>query len=380
MRDLAARIGISDVGLKKLLRSHGIAAPPQGHWNKVHAGKAVMSPPKPPQRGPGESGRIRLDGRFRGHVPESGPMPMEGPFASKRVPEDLDEFRQWELAAIGKVPLRRDLTRPHPGLSVILAKDEKRRQKYAQNGWAWDRPKHDAPLARRHLRILDAILRAAAKRGHNGYVHEGDQGLTVNLTVGEITHGLLLTRASGRPLSESDLQQLPMATPLRVVIQRPWSKKELAAWEDGKEVKLEGRIAAIVAEVIVSAEATFRRSLVEAKEAEERHQRWLEEMRLKELERLREKRIADLKTSGELLRQAEEIRLLVARVEAALLSSADGAIDADRIVKWKQWALGQADAIDPVISGEVMVHLHVPPLDDCHDDRGNAKEGAIPIQ
>lgn len=65
MRDLAARIGISDVGLKKLLRSHGIAAPPQGHWNRVHAGKAVMSPPKPPQRGPGESGRVQ------GHAPRT---------------------------------------------------------------------------------------------------------------------------------------------------------------------------------------------------------------------------------------------------------------------------------------------------------------------
>ena len=31
MRDLAAKIGISDVGLKKLLKGHGIVTPLQGH-------------------------------------------------------------------------------------------------------------------------------------------------------------------------------------------------------------------------------------------------------------------------------------------------------------------------------------------------------------
>lgn len=79
MRDLAATIGISDVGLKKLLKAHGIVTPPQGHWNRVHADRPVTAPPKPPARGPGESGRVRLDPRFRGHVPEAAPVPEEGP-------------------------------------------------------------------------------------------------------------------------------------------------------------------------------------------------------------------------------------------------------------------------------------------------------------
>jgi len=41
MRDLAAKVGLSDVGLKKLLRAHGIITPPQGYWNKIKAGKPV---------------------------------------------------------------------------------------------------------------------------------------------------------------------------------------------------------------------------------------------------------------------------------------------------------------------------------------------------
>jgi len=41
MRDLAAKVGISDVGLKKILKAHGIVTPPSGHWNRVHAGRPV---------------------------------------------------------------------------------------------------------------------------------------------------------------------------------------------------------------------------------------------------------------------------------------------------------------------------------------------------
>lgn len=36
MRELAAKLGLSDVGLKKLLKGVGVVTPPQGHWNRVH--------------------------------------------------------------------------------------------------------------------------------------------------------------------------------------------------------------------------------------------------------------------------------------------------------------------------------------------------------
>jgi hypothetical protein len=39
MRNAAAEIGISDVGLKKVCARHRVPVPPQGYWNKVHAGQ-----------------------------------------------------------------------------------------------------------------------------------------------------------------------------------------------------------------------------------------------------------------------------------------------------------------------------------------------------
>ncbi len=57
MRELAARVGMSDVGLKKLLRSYGVSGLPQGHWNRVHAGRPVPAPPAAPARGHATSDR-----------------------------------------------------------------------------------------------------------------------------------------------------------------------------------------------------------------------------------------------------------------------------------------------------------------------------------
>lgn len=85
MRDLATRMQMSDVGLKKLLRTHGVSGPPQGHWNRVHAGRPVSEPPAAPARRPGEKPYIHVDGRFV-DLPEA-PLPLSaGPFASAKVP------------------------------------------------------------------------------------------------------------------------------------------------------------------------------------------------------------------------------------------------------------------------------------------------------
>lgn len=135
MHSLAADIGISDVGLKKLLQGHGVTCPPQGYWNRVRAGKRVPERPCPPPRRAGQSERMRLDARFT-RVMEAAPAPPStGPFVSALVPEDLEELRARELKAIGRVPAPRDLKRPHPALLPLLQRDEKRRKKLKAQSW-----------------------------------------------------------------------------------------------------------------------------------------------------------------------------------------------------------------------------------------------------
>lgn len=44
MRDVAAEIGISDLGLRKVCVKSGVDTPPQGHWRKVVTGAPIATP------------------------------------------------------------------------------------------------------------------------------------------------------------------------------------------------------------------------------------------------------------------------------------------------------------------------------------------------
>lgn len=369
MRDLAAAIGISDVGLKKQFRAHGIATPPQGHWNRVHAGRPAAPPPRPPGRGPGESGRVTLDPRFRGHVPEATPMPEEGPFASPLVPENLGELRANELKAIGKAAAPRDLSRPPIGMARLLRKEVERREKAAASRWSSDEAHFHSPLTQRQLRLFAGLLAALAKRGHSGEVWEDTHALRTRCRIGGETIGLRF-EVIGKHRTEwiygqqRPARDLPAKTPLRLSLDRSLRVPVTVAWSDSDSQPLEKHIAEIAADVIVAGEASFRQGLVEARERDEAHRRWEEERRLARLAELESKRRADLRTSGELLRQADEIRTLVAGVELALVHGNSPEWSPAQVSRWKLWALAEANRIDPVLSGQVLTHLHVPELDD----------------
>lgn len=61
MRTLGQELGISDVGLKKVCRRHGIPTPPQGYWNKKAAGHKVHQLLLPPSTEP-RPDRIHIEG------------------------------------------------------------------------------------------------------------------------------------------------------------------------------------------------------------------------------------------------------------------------------------------------------------------------------
>lgn len=368
MRDLAARIGISDVGLKKLLRSSGFETPPQGYWNRVLAGRPVPPRPKPPDRRPGERGRVLLDGRFRGHVPEATPIAEDGPFASRYVPESLADLYTSELAAIGRAPAPRDLSRPAVGLARLLRKEEERRVKQAASRWSSDGPQHGNPLAQRQLRILSGLFTALEKRRNACEAREDNSELRASCRIGDRDIGIRFDvvgkhRTEMRYGYHRPARDLPANTPLRLSIDRKFRAQIACEWADAPGLPLEKRLAEIAAALVVAGEASFRQSLVEYREREERHRQWQEEVRLKHLAALREKRLFDLRTSGDLLRQARDIRELVSRVEQAMRQGDRPVVDGEQLEKWRHWALAEADAIDPIRSGQILSHLVVPELD-----------------
>jgi anti-sigma28 factor (negative regulator of flagellin synthesis) len=131
------------------------------------------------------------------------------------------------------------------------------------------------------------------------------------------------------------------------------------SWQDDEGGTLETKIPTIAAGVIVAGEARFRRSLREAEERSEQLRILEEKRRQEELAARNQERLESLHRSGELLRQAEDIRALVARVRQAIV---DGTADVDpaTIAAWEQWALSEADKIDPVRSGQITTHLRAP--------------------
>lgn len=362
MRNLAAKVGISDVGLRKLLTSQGILLPPQGHWNRVHAGRKIQSPPKPKPRGPGETGRIELDSRFRGLIRASGPIPEEGPFASAAVPEDLVELRELELKAIGRVSVSRDLGRAHPALTQLLKREAQLREKQAASNWPWDRPEWDGPLAQRQLRIIDGLLKTLSGRGHSAWSRYSQGELQIYVTIGPRHFQLRFGKAGHCGGDRAPARELPSSTKLTLSVDHTSRSGLATRWSDGPQ-RLEQQIASIAADLIVLGEEAFRLGLVEQREWDEQRRRWAEERRREEEERLEKKRLEDLKESGALLRKAAEIRTLVDQVAAAV-ANGGMAVTSEQLAHWQAWALGQADRLDPVLSGQVLSHLVVPALDD----------------
>lgn len=318
-------------------------------------------PPQPKPRGPGESGRIELDKRFRGLVPEAGPIPEDGPFASAAVPEDLAELHKLELRAVGRVSVSRDLERAHPALGQLLKREAQRREKAETSHWPWDRPEWDGPLAQRQLRIFDALLTTLSKRGHSAWSRYSQGELQVYITIGPRHFQLGFSKSGHRGGERAPSRELPASAKLALSIDHKSRGGLVTSWSDGAQ-RLEQQIASIAADIIVLGEDAFRQGLVEQREWEEQRRRWAEEARRAELKRLEEKRLADLKESGALLHKAAEIRALVEQVATAV-GNGSVAVTSDQLARWQAWALAQADRLDPVLSGQVLSHLVVPALD-----------------
>jgi hypothetical protein len=362
IRELAAKTGLSDVGLRKWFVAHGVARPPQGYWNKAHASRRTSPRPKALARRAGETGRIRLEGRLADLVTCVDPIPVDGPFASAVVPEDLEQLRDQVTKAVGRVAVPRTLDRHHPGLADVLTREERRRAKAAASTWVYDKPHFDGPLEQRRLRLLNGIFLALAKHGGSGAVREEHGALAVHARVGDtsVPLGLSVVGKHRTQLFEGytrDARDLPASTPLQLIVDGSVSRTPFQVWQDGTDGKLESKLPCIVVSIIVAGEAAFRRGL-------RAHVEWLEQTRLlheqherERLERLNQARVKALEQSAAALQQADHVRALVARVKAR---EGELGLDDAALAAWEHWALGHADQLDPLLSGALFSHFNAP--------------------
>ncbi|WEO64062.1 hypothetical protein [Rhizobium rhizogenes] len=364
MRDLAGKLDISDVGLRKQLSNYGVPLPPQGYWNKVHAGKPLPLRPSAPPRRPGEVGRVKVDSRYAKVLPIAEAMSSAGPFASATVPENLDDLFAQEVKAIGRVAAPKTTSVPHRGIAHILKQEARRQEKFSKSNWDWDRPIFDSPLSKRCLRILNGLFLVLSKRGHDA--HENNQELHARAIIGDTYLGLNLAivgkyKKVRRNGYERPSPDLPASTALALSLAPNFDRRVTKIWQDDEESRLEDKLSVIAAELIVAGEAKFREGLKEAEERTVQARLEKKRQRQKQLQELNQQRLDSLKMSGALLRQAQDIRTLVERVRLAITEGSTE-IDEARLTAWEQWALGEADKIDPVRSGHFLCHLDEPYL------------------
>ena len=364
MRDLAAKLDISDVGLRKQLTNYGVPLPPQGYWNKVHAGKPLPSRPSLPPRRPGQVGRVKVDPRYAKVLSIAEAMPSSGPFGSAIVPDDLDDLRTLELKAIGRVMVPKTIGVPHKGLVHLLKQEARRQEKFLKSNWETDRPLFDSPVSKRCFRILNSLFLVLSKRGHDGDAYEHSGELHARAIIGDTYLGLNLAIAGKhkkvrRNGYERPAPDLPASTALVLSLAPDFDGRTSKSWQDDGDSRLEDKIPVIAADLIVAGEARFRKSLKEAEARAKQAHHEKERQRQKRLQELNQQRLDDLKMSGDLLRQAQDIRMLVERVRMAITEGA-AEIDEARLTAWEQWALGEADRIDPINSGQFLSHLDEP--------------------
>ena len=362
MRDLAARVGLSDVGLKKLLVGYGIPTPPQGHWNKVAAGKAVQTPPPAPPRAPGQHPLLRLGARFAGEVEAADPLPPDGPFPSPIVPDDLEELRRLQLRKIGKVAAPRDLKSPHAAIRAILARDEKYRAAKANDRWAFHSPEFDDPLYLRRLRILNGLLTALGRAGHPATVNARERDLDVSVWIGSTRVSIYVGLPADRRARQyhqpvSPLAGKPTSTKLRLTIAGDVQTDGIETWVDTDGSKIEQRLTEIAAAMVVEGERSFRRGVRARYDADVEWQRYQEEERARKRVVANAERLKQLRLLSAELNDAGLIRAMIAQVKMALDASVAGAITSEEFDGWYSWATAEADRIDPIKSGKIVDHV-----------------------
>ena len=381
MKTLSARFGISDVALKKTCARAEIPTPGRGYWAKKEAGKSPMQQALP-ERPPGMADEVLVAGGgsyWHSHWSDEellAPLPPAPEFR-----EPIEAVRERIAKVVGKLTVPRDIVIWHPVIDRLLKEDDKRREKQlaAPYPMSWDNPVLDAPIERRRLRILNTLFLATARMNGKPTI-SGREARSIHLTFYQQHVGIRLDRPkrSGRR-GHTEQGAEPSDTKLCLsILESLGSDKERVSWQDDEGSRLESCLAEIAIQLILTAELQHRESAIrryqwrverKAQLEEEERERKLkaeraERERRKRLERARIERL--LKAAAA-FQQAGAIRKYVEAIRLTLSSSE--ACSPEELERWSQWAMSEADRIDPAIGGAFLTAMR---------DEEGAQAGLLP--
>jgi len=373
MRDLAKRYNISDRGLAKACMAANIPVPERGYWNKVQAGKKVIKRRFPP-RGLGQSDSVTIGGNAWEHYRESDEEILNRPIPPIPTFEaDIESVQLQVEAMVKKVQLPKDLSKPHRLIIRLLDQDEARLKKKQADPFPspWDGPIFRTAFEERRLNILNALFTCFESCGIKPHV-SGREARDLSVAVGAQHISFTLDSADAnqqlerersgyifKARGEKDRMRL-------VLVSRYRSHKGAHSWEDKDKDRLEKHLQEIVVKIIVQGEEYHRGNcsyqrdwLIGKKEEilEERRKQKIEAARKQQadLAKLEKQRVDHLLGQALGLHQANQIRAYVAAVQEAN-GNAHNPMPSTELAEWKNWALTQADRIDPIISESYKTH------------------------
>jgi hypothetical protein len=374
MKTLAAKYDLSDRGLAKACAAKKIPVPQRGYWAKLQAGHKV-SRPVLPARGLGQSNEIIIGGsaNWRYSYGESDAELLSTPLPAPPVfDDDMETIRTRVAAIVKKAPLPKKWgSRTHHAIERLLETDRVRAEKAAAT-WgsssAGATPIFNTSFELRRLNILNGLFLCLGFCGMYPSV-AGREGRHVTVVVGDTQVAFHLDAVGNE--KQTEREQLGYGFQVR----DPNARMRLSisgweagrSWEDQKGDRIEKHLREIAGELIVAGEDQYRKGVI-------RHREWLIERKRKLEEQERQRRIEEERQRRERAAQLQKQRVdhLLAQVDALhkatlIRAFVNNVQEANKNVpnpmpdkelsSWSDWALLQANQIDPVLNGSYKVGL-----------------------
>lgn len=346
---LAPAFGMSDRGLSKRCVRANVPLPPRGYWAKLAAGRAVARPPLPPL-GPGRSEWVWIALRGSRYGEEGREwLKREIPGWDGSEPDEYEppappEF-DFDLHVIAYVALRRlsparvrvsELRAAlHPEVQRLLASD-----RAAGENWASGKtPVFRGRSQRRRLAFLNAFLVAIQRLGADGRLDDFGQEIEVRFAHQDVRCSL--RTPVRKPRGGAERQEV---LSFQVMAHGPCADR--FRFDDDRRGQVEDRLRQICCTVVLAGEIETRAA--QMKQYRSRLKRFEDELHeaQRRQEEARQAARSHLIAQARAHRDAEDIRRFVRA--ARRVRSGEG----HEFVGWEQWALEEADAIDPLVAGQ----------------------------
>jgi hypothetical protein len=243
-----------------------------------------------------------------------------------------------------------------------------RAEKAKQYGYisSWDTPRHETPIQKRRLRLASTLFLVVAQCGGRTELSGGEpygghaNGFVVRVGDQTVSLSVAVVETKRRTGKGADAKTTTHETIQVILDPGEGRRPDGRAWEDG-ERRLEDQLREIAVTIIMRGEEEHRATVlhrhqwrIEARAALiEQRRRDKEDAERQERERLAKlerERVERLLGEAEALRKAMAIRQYVTKARAANTNLPEPVPD-EQMTAWAGWALGVADSIDPVRSG-----------------------------